>query len=171
MNERDFAAEMRSIVDAETAHGAYVSRAAARDVVEKLSINDPELLDGWLHSQAERLIWQMINDRDRSMRGAARTQGRSVFAEMIEASKDGDTSGIGRYMQAPYVIADGSRKPLAELMKNDLIFVADQYDMRAKSNAFEAAFIRALAKKVGARSVGDVFTEAKIAELRESLKL
>lgn len=171
MSERDFAAEMRAVVDAETSHGAYVARAAARDVVEKLTINDPELLNGWLHEQAEKLIWQLINDRDRSRRGAARTQGRSVFAELIEASKDGDTSGLGRYLQAPYVIEDGSRKPLAELMKDDLIYVADQYEHRAKSNAFEAAFIRAIARKVGKGTVADHFTESKLMELRESLKL
>lgn len=43
-DQRDFAAEMRAVIDAETSHGPYVSRQAAADIVEKLKANDPDLL-------------------------------------------------------------------------------------------------------------------------------
>jgi len=50
--ERDYAAEMRAVIDSETSHGPYVSRQAAADIVEKLRANDPHLLDGWLSQPA-----------------------------------------------------------------------------------------------------------------------
>lgn len=167
---RDYAADMRAVIDAETSHGPYVSRVIAREIVEKLTVNDPELLDGWLHAQAEQLIWSAINTVDRSVRASARSSAsRSAFADAAAEHDDGDSTALGRFLVARYVVEDGTRRELATLTKADLLFVADTYDARAKANAFEAAFMRALAKKVRNGTVADHFDEVKIAELRASL--
>lgn len=167
---RDYAADMRILIDAETSHGPYVSRVIAREIVEKLQANDPELLNGWLMAHAEQLIWGAINQRDRSIRGSARTTaGRSAFASAAEEHDDGDSSALGHWLGCRYVVEDGSRRALATLTKADLLFVAEAYDDRAKANSFEAAFMRALSKKVGRGTVADHFTDEKIAQLRASL--
>lgn len=170
MSDRDFAAEMRAVIDAETSHGPYVSRQVAREIVEKLGVNDPELLEGWLHAQAEQLVWAAINTVDRSTRASARySASRSAFAAAAVEHEEGDSTALGHFLAARYVVEDGSRRELATLTKADLLFVADRYDDRAKANAFEAAFFRALAKKVRTGAVGDHFSEERIAELRRSL--
>jgi hypothetical protein len=169
-DQRDFAAEMRAVIDAETSHGPYVSRQAAADIVEKLKANDLELLNGWLHAQAEMLIWQAINDRDRSVRSASRSAlSRSAFARASEANDAGDSGPLTHFLDAPYVVENGSRVRLADLTKADLLYVADRYDDRAKANAFEAAFMRAVAKKVRTGTVRDHFTEEALLKLRRSL--
>lgn len=72
MGERDFAAEMRAVIDTATEGTPYVARVVAGEIVEKLRANDPDLLAGWLDAHAESLLWQAINDRDRSARAHAK---------------------------------------------------------------------------------------------------
>jgi hypothetical protein len=167
---RDYAAEMRTLIDSETSHGSYVSRVIAREIVEKLEANDPEMLTGWLMEHAEQLIWGAINQRDRSTRSKARTSGpRSAFADAAADHEAGSSEALGHWLDCPYVVEDGSRRALATLTKADLLFVAETYDARARQNDFEAVFMRALAKKVRTGTVADHFDEAKLAELRASL--
>ncbi len=167
---RDYAAEMRALIDAETGHGPYVSRVIAREIVEKLEANDPDLLTGWLNAQAEQLVWSAINLRDRSQRASARTTAsRSAFASAAKDHETGDSTALGRFLGCRYVVEDGTRRVLAELTKADLLFVAEGYESSARESAMEAAFFRAIAKKVRTGCVADHFDEAKLAELRRSL--
>lgn len=172
MSDRDYAAEMRAVIDAETSHGPYVSRIVAREIVEKLEANDAELLDGWLREHAEQLIWGAINDRDRSSRASARaTSSRSVFASAAEANEAGDSEPLRGFLACPYVIESGERVRLADLTRADLNFVATGYEAQSRQSSMEAAFFRALAKKVRTGTVGDHFTEAKVAALRRSISV
>ena len=110
--------------------------------MEKLIVNDPDLLNGWLHQHAEQLVWGAINSRDRSLRGAARSAAsRSTFASAAEANELGDAGPLGHFLSCPYVVADGSRSPLAKLDRQDLLFVAETYDARSKQNAFEGGVL------------------------------
>ncbi len=167
---RDYAAEMRAVIDSETGSGPYVSRVVAAQIVEKLSVTDPDLLNGWLHAQAEQLVWQAINDRDRSLRAHARTAtGRAAFAVASAAHDCGDSSSLRGFLEAPYVVEDGTRRRLADLRADDLLFVAAGYEAAARKNAMHAVFMRALAKKVGAGRVADHFTNDSLADLWRSL--
>ena len=165
MSARNYAAEMRTVIDEETSTGPYVSRVAAREIVEKLTANDPDLLTGWLMAQAEQLLWAAINTRDRSRRSSARTSNsRSAFGAAAKKHDAGDSTALTGWLE------DGTRRVLADLTKADLDFVAKGYERDAKATTFEATFMRALAKKVGKGTVADHFDEEKIAELRQSLK-
>lgn len=168
--DRDFAGEMRAVIDAATAHGPYAPPIAATEIVEKLRANDPELLDGWLYAQAERFVWQAINDRDRSRRSVLGRRAKSrAFRAAAEAHDAGDSSGLRPFLDAPYTVGDGTRKPLADLMRDDLLFVAADYGRREADNALKKAFMAALAKKVGTGSVADKFTEAQVSAMFSSL--
>jgi len=167
---RDYAAEMRALIDAETSHGPYVSRMIAREIVEKLQANDADLLNGWLMVHAERLIWAAINERDRSVRGKARSaNSRSRFGAAADKHDEGEPEALGEWLSCPFVVEDGSRRALATLTKVDLLFVAGTYDDRAKANSFEGVFMRALAKKVRTGTVADHFTDETLGALRRSL--
>lgn len=169
MSDRDFAAEMRAVIDSETSSSPYVSRLVANHIVEKLSATDPDLLNGWLIAHAEQLIWAAINQRDRSVRGhARRSAGAHDFSEAL--GEDDIPAALGRFLGTVYPVDEtGTRKRLAELAKADLIFVAEGYERRAEWNAMNAAFMRALAKAVGRDTVADRFTDEKLAELWQSL--
>lgn len=168
--ERDFAAEMRQVIDQHTADGPYLPPIAASEVVEKLRANDPDLLDGWLHAQADRFVWQAINDRDRSRRShVAQTAQRSAFGKAASEHADGNRTALRAFLDSPYTVQDGSRRRLADLRHEDLVYVAERYDARARENAMRAAFMTALSKKVKRGVVADHFTEEKLTAMWQSL--
>ena len=168
---RDYVTEMRNIIDQEAA-GEYVAAVVANQIVDKLYATDLDLLTGWLHAQAVPLVHQMINDRDRSRRTAARTYTpRSVFNDAATEHKAGNPVPLFGLLETHYAVNGANlRKPLASMTGTDLKFVADRYQERANDAALESAFFAALARKVGDGTVADHFTEEKLREMRASLR-
>jgi hypothetical protein len=168
---RDYAADMRAVIDAETAAGPYVSAVVAEHIVDKLRATDPDLLNGWLDSQAAQLLRHAINLRDCSVRSHNRaTQGRSVFRDAAEAAAAGDIEPLrSHFLAEVYVVEDGSRIRLADMRKPELLYAADTFQARARRNQMQEAFLRALAAKVGKGRVADRFDEDKVAALWRSL--
>lgn len=170
MTAASIAARMREVIDQHTAGGPYTPRLAAEEIVDKLRANDPGLLTAWLDEQAAHFVWQMINDRDRSLRGRGTYVSRStVFRSAAAEHAEGGPAALRSFLAAPYTIADGSRRALADLRRGDLMFVADRYDDRAKENGLKAAFMRAIAKKVKNGTVGECFTDEQLTAMWESL--
>lgn len=170
VSDRDYLAEMRAVIDAETAGGPYASPVIAEQIVVKLRATDPDLLDGWLHAQAASFIRHAINLRDCSTRSHARsTSGRSVFADAAKRHEAGESDAMQGWLYVVHVVEDGTRKKLAEMTADDLMHVAADYDERARENAMHSAFLKAVAKKVRKGVVGDHFTDEKLAQLWQSI--
>lgn len=172
MSDRDYAAEMRAIIDTEVnpADGPYEARVAASKIVAKLQETDPEFLTAWSVAQAEQNVYQAIIDRDRSRRSHERaTGGRSVFGRAAEDFAGGDVDALGGWLTVVFVVDGNTRKTLGSLTAPDLLSVAAGYQRRADESALECAFFRALAKKVGKGTVGDHFTDEEVRRLRESI--
>lgn len=166
---RDYVAEMRSVIDAE-ATGTYVPGTVATHIVEKLRETDADLLSGWLDAQAESFVRQAINNRDNSQRTAARHhRPRSVFAEDAAAAEAGEPERLAGWLTARFTTEDGSRKPLAQLGHDELLFVADAYESRARENKLTAAFAKAIARKVKTGVVADHFTDDQLSTMWNSL--
>ena len=167
--DRDFAAEMRHVVDEATAQGPYVPRQLATEIAEKLRANDPGLLDGWLDAQAEHFVWQMINDRDRSARAHVRaTSKRGAFADAAKDHATGNPRAFYDFLSMRFTVENGTRRSLATLTAGDLKFVADDYQSREQKNAFMKTVMLRLAKKVGADTVADHFTNEQLAAMFDS---
>lgn len=169
--ERDYAAEMRAVIDAETAGGPYASPVIAEHVVRKLRVTDPDLLDGWLQAQAVNFVRMMINQRDCSARTYARTAiNRRAFGDAAKLHEAGTPDAVRPWLSVPFPVEDGTRKRLADLTAADLSFVAERYEDRARENRMTAAFLLALAKKLGAKkTVGDVYTDAALSRMWDSI--
>jgi hypothetical protein len=166
---RDYAAEMRAVIDAE-ATGTYVPTVVASAIAEKLRATDPDLLVGWLDAQAEQILRHAINLRDCSQRTAARhARPRSVFAADAEAAEAGEPERLAGWLGTRFTVEDGSRKPLAEMGREELLFVADAYEARARENKLTAAFAKAIARKVKTGVVGDHFTDEQLSTMWDSL--
>jgi hypothetical protein len=168
---RDFAADMTSVITAEIGDGPYVSAVIALHIVEKLRATDPELLAGWLDLQAVGILRDAISTRSRSEKASARaTRGRSVFGDAAREHDDGDSTALTSFLDVRYVVdEEHTRTRLAEMRKPELLFAADDYRRQANENLLEEAFLRALAKKVGARQVADVFDDDKLAAMWHSI--
>lgn len=168
---RDFCGDMAAEIEAATAGGPYVPRTVADELVDKLRATDPDLLSGWLDAQAAHMVWQAINDRDRSRRSRVRAQaGRARFAAAVESHEAGDSAALREWLDMPFTIGDGTRTPLGELRKADLLFVADGYQRRVDDNQMWASFMRALAKKVGRGTVADHYSEDQLSAMFGSLR-
>ena len=170
MSTRNYALEMRAVIDEATGQGPYVPRQLATEIVEKLRANDDELLNGWLDEQAEHFVWQAINDRDRSVRAHARVHSRRrAFGIAAEKHQAGEKEALRDFLGMRFTVEDGSRRALAVLGADDLTFVAATYEQRERENAFMKVFMRALAKKVGSDTVGDHFTNEQLSAMFDSL--
>lgn len=172
MPERDYVTEMRSVIDEATSHGPYASPVIAQEIVDKLRVNDADLLDGWLHAQAVHFVRDAINYRDRSNRTHVRqTSGRSAFRRDAEAHDAGDSEAMAGWLETVYPVDDdGSRKPLGDMLKPELLFVADDYRRQAQETLLAEAFMRAVAKKVGRGKVSDHFDNETLARLWDSIR-
>lgn len=172
MTGRDYCTEMRDTIDLATAAGGCIPGVVAGEITEKLRANDPDLLTGWLDTQAEQFIREAISARDRSIRAWTRHHAsQREFAAAAEAHSTGDGSALRRYryLDMPFSLADGSHQILGKLTKQDLLYVAGTYESRERENAFYKSVMRALAKKVGKGAVEDHFTEAQLAAMFASV--
>lgn len=169
--DRDYAAEMRALLDEEATKTGDPAPVIAERIVKRLREKDPELLRGWLDANAQGFIREAINHADRSTRGRLRKTGsRSVFAEDAERFEAGDPDAMGRWLDARYKVAGGVRKRLEDMTADDLNYAADEYEQAENENRFEKAFLRALAKKVGrGGTVGGRLSEEQIRSIRDAL--
>ena len=172
MSERDYAADMREIIDQYRNKPTYNAAFVAEEIVERLLAGDRELLYGWLQAHAATTISTAIRAIDAASRSQARQNAKaSLFAAAAaEAERGNDQPLRHGFLQATYVInGNNERKRLRDMTAEDVRFVATGYEDRANSALMEAAFFRAVAKKIGNRTVGEVFTNAQLTELRGSL--
>lgn len=170
MSDRDFAAEMHAVVDAEIQAPQIVVPLLAKDMVDKFRVNDPELLAGWLDALAVTVLGDYIGRRLASRRQVARVQSRrTAFAADAERFEAGESTAVVSWLTQHYEGPTGQQH-LGTFDHDALEFARDQYADRAARNGFEAAFMGALAKKVTAGTVADHFTDEQIAAMRGSLK-
>lgn len=169
-SDRDYAAEMRAVIDGELQAPEIAVPLVARDVVEKLRANDPELLAGWLDAQADVILTEHIGSRLRSVRQRTRIQGRrSAFGEHVERFEAGsDPASVSSWLTTHFHGPTGDMH-LGRFDHDALVFAKDAYAERAAVNAFESHFFAALAKKVNGGTVADHFTDEQIAAMRSSL--
>lgn len=171
---RNFAEEMREIIDKYTVETPYEPAKVADLIVKHLLEHDSELLHGYLCAQATHIVRNAINRRDASQRVRARRASvTNRMAEITQAVTSGEVTTMAevkqRWLNCAYTLADGKRHLLRDLDAGDLLYVAAEYDQRARESKMEAAFMRALARMVGPRTVGETFTEERLAEVRRLL--
>lgn len=171
---RNFAVEMGELIVKETDTSPYEPAAVAHRIVEKLQAEDPELLQGYLLSQAPSILREAINRRNASVRMMARAAASGArMKEIANAINDGEVFTLPeikeRWLNASFRLADGAQHRLKTMRRDDLTFVASEYEDRVAQNAMEATFFRTLADKIGDGVVGDVFTEEQLVALRQGL--
>jgi hypothetical protein len=157
----DHMARIRALIDSE-AHGAYNARDVAAQVVAKLRATDPELLAQWLDAQAVQVMYAAINTRDRSLRAHVR---RSTAAAAFERDVAAGPEAMGRWLEVPYSVDQGVRKPLGDMDAHDLSAAARAYGMRAIDNRMVEAFLLALSRRVGNGTVRDHYSDEQLGKM------
>lgn len=167
------------LIDAETAHGDFSPADVAEHLVAKLRAQDPELLLLYLEEHAVQSITRLILHMHSLRRAAARRGGparvtrRSVFADAVAAHEDGDGDALEMFRRGWLDVAiegrDGAMMHLRDCKKDNLLYAASRYQQREQSNRFERLFLEAIAKQVGTKTVGEIYTDAQLTRMRDSL--
>jgi hypothetical protein len=163
---------MRALIDEAMGNGPYNRRQLAGEIVDKLRVNDPELLFGWLDLQAATLLYETIRSISRSQRSyTTRNHHRRLFGEAadeFEAEQRGETTGknsrakIQDFLAVRYVRPDGKEERFGKLTGPDVHCLADGYERREKENAFWKVLMRVIAKKIGDDAVEDHYDNEQL---------
>lgn len=169
---RDYIADMNAAIEDAIPEGVdYTAPLVAADLVEKLRATDPDLLIGWLELKAAVFLADAVARRSNSRRSAARSAApRKAFAEAARSFADSGDVAVLSPFAAEYVVdEENTRRTVARMTAEDCRFVAGRYDETARQAKLEASFHRAVAKKLGLRVVGDVFTEEQYLTMYRSV--
>lgn len=168
----DVTEQIRRITDEEIARSgpSWVAGVIALQVVERLRVENPALLAKWLDLNAVEAVRTMVSAVDRMMRQDARARSDSVFKGAVVRHQGGDPQALAPWLETVYVVTtDYQRKKLMDMDSDDLKFAASAYTKRAKTNAVQAAFLRAVADRIGDMTVGQVFDDETLSRLWRSL--
>lgn len=171
---RDPVRTIRKYVDAELeqAGETYIAGVIAARIVDRLADEDPALLLQFLQAHAIQIITRMIGEITRSQRSYTRAvTARRVFAGAVERHQEGNEHALASWHNVMYVVnTDQQRKRLGDMDHDELMWASQDYNARARGNLLQSAFLRALANKVGARTVGEVYTEEEITRMWASVQ-
>lgn len=127
----------------------------------------PRLLAVWLDERADTITSQFIGSRIRSERAKAQGRvGARSFAEWAERFRSGEEVSI---LEVRFVIdTDNTRRELRNMTRADLAYVIQKYDQSAAQAQYEAAYLRAVQRRLrnNTVTVGEVLTDEDIARLR-----
>jgi hypothetical protein len=172
--KQDLARDIRAIVDDELnkAGDVYVAGVIAGRVVARLREDDPELLTKFLDQHAIAIITRMVADISRAQKVYARhNSNRQLFGEALKRQEAGQPRALSSWLDTQYVVTTNQqRKRLRDMGQEDLDYAIRDYTERARVNTLQAAFLRALAKRVGARTVGETFSDEELMTMWNSLQ-
>lgn len=172
--KRDLAKDVRVVVDQELerAGDTFIAGQVAQKIVNRLRAEDPELLAKFLDQHAIAIITRMVGDISRAQKTHARAHsGGKQYAKALERHAAGEPAALAAWLDTLYVVTtDQQRKQLRDMDKQDLEFAINDYVQRARINSLQATFLRALAQKVGARTVGEVYTDEELGRMWSSLQ-
>jgi hypothetical protein len=169
---RDYRGEMNDLLAVKVPEADYIAGVVAAELVAWLDANDPDLLVGWLREMAPSLLTDVIGLRARGLRARAqRHASASAFAEAaarFESTNDAECLSVFRVTCV--VSEDNLRRAVGDMTRDDHLFVASTYDRTAATAQMEAAFHRAVAKRLtkGQRT-SDAMDEDTYLRLRDSI--
>lgn len=168
---RDFLTDMSDAIDAAIPDGDYVAPVVAAELIERLRAEDPGLLTGWLNLKASVFLADVIARRSNSKRQAARIGApRRAFREAAEVFAETREPVVFSPFAFEYVVdADNTRRAVGRMTKADCLFVAEGYEATARQAKLQASFQRAVAKKLGDKTVSEVFGEEQYVAMYRSV--
>lgn len=165
MTSFDAAGTVARLIDEELSKETVVAADAATIVLERMALEHPAELNVWLRDRAREMLRSEIGHLIRSRRSTARSGSRArAFGEAT------DSSGGGGLLESWFVVSETyEQKRVADMTGPDHLFVAGGYEATVQSAAMEAAFHRAVAKKVGNKRTGDVLSESQLQRMHKSV--
>lgn len=167
---RDYAAEMNAALAQVAPAGDYVLGVLAGEFVDKLRVNDPELLAGWLDLHAAPVVADLLGRHLRAARQRQRNQASAgAFSNAAAAHAAGDAEALSPFEVRFVVDADETWRRVGDMTGPDHLFVAARYRQQEATAAMLAAFHAAVAKRVGKRTTAAVLSAEQYGRLYRSI--
>lgn len=144
-----------------------VAAVEAGRLVAHLRATDPDLLRDWLWCNAEQFVADALGSRIRSRRARMRRVGAA--AAFAEAASSGSVAALAPFRVRHVVDEDNTQREVGSMTGNDHLFVAQTYDLEARTSQMLAAFHRAVAKRVGDQTTREVMDEDTYLRLYSSI--
>jgi hypothetical protein len=163
---RDYGADMTAICrDWLGRDDVRVNAELAQKILADLDATDPDLINGWARLTAAQNLTALLRSLDGRERRQARSVAFGAAREEYEATGD-----AGVFAAVMTVTEDNVRKRIGAMTRDDHLYVASRYVHTAKTARMEAAFHRAVAKRLApGQTTSDVMDETTYLRLRESL--
>ncbi|HEU4988777.1 MAG TPA: hypothetical protein VFT41_03260 [Gemmatimonadaceae bacterium] len=150
----------------DTLDGAFVVGVEANRFVEMMERDHPGELAEWMRCHAIAFAATAFGDMERRERAKAiRRAGAREFQRVAEAN---DVEGLSLFRTTFVVNDEHLRLPLRDMRGADCSFAAGEFAARGNQQLAMAAFLRALGKKAGRRTVGEVMDETTCERLLRS---
>jgi len=170
---RDYLADMDNALEKaiEAKDGSYIASLVGAELADRLSREDPDLLFGWLRTQAHAFVGRAVSARSNSTRAALRANApRKQFKDAAEQfGAEGDPGVLAVFHTEFVVDKNNTRKRVGDMRAADCLFVADRYTHTASYAKMEAAFHRAVAERIGDLSIAEVYTDAEYRTMYRSV--
>lgn len=135
----------------------------AEKFIAYMDESHPGVVTDWLRTRAPHIIHDAISARLTKRRSTLQRRNRksAIFAREATRLDEGEITAeefvqkVGSPLDAFYAVAEDHRKRLRDMTAEDIDFAASDYERRAESNAFEAAYLRALGKRLEPGHGGD----------------
>lgn len=154
----------------ERGEGAFTVAHEAEKFLAYMRERHPDELDAWLDERvtifvAEEMRFVLRSERQRQRQRA----GARAFAEAAAELGEHPTAGQLDAFKVTYCVnARNEWKPAGEMNAADCNYVAGLYETRGNRALMLGAFHRAVAARLGERTVEEVFTRDEYTQLLDS---
>lgn len=151
----------------------FVPAIEAQRFVAEMREKHPTEFVAWLQDHAEWLVLNLTRDvENKAARAAGSGNSQRAFRSYAHAMDMGQQMDRGALTVTYRVNAENLRRTLADMTAADLKFAADYRETTANTLKLEAAFLRAIAKRLpdDTTKVGDVLDEHQVYEIRKKLQ-
>jgi len=143
----------------------FIVTIEAQNFLDAMHAQYPGELAEWTHAHALDVVtnnlWCMLFGDRQKARGR-----RGRFRDATDQFDPADAESVDVFSQRFVIDHDNMWRRLGEMTGKDHLFVADQYTKTGRRALMEAAFHRAIAKRVGDRRTDEVFGPDELTELR-----
>lgn len=148
--------------------GDFVPAEEAERFVAFMETHHPDEIVEYMHAKFVNMITIELGRTRRSERARAhRSSTRAKFAKTLA---EGGTDAVADVFAAHYVVdSNNTERALRDMNGPDHLFVAHGYERSGRKDLLRCQFHKAVARRVGQRRTGDVFTDTDYLALHDEI--
>lgn len=171
---RDYVSEMNERIAELTSELQYAVPDLTIELYNELLESDPDLLNGFLHAIAQRVLGRAIGEHVRAQRSRARSAAQHStpaerFSAAAQAWERGDSAALDLYVSMHVVNPEMDRKRACDMTGSEHRYVARQYARSAVKSGLLNMFHLLVADRVGEQLTSQAMNATEYQALYNSM--